>query len=32
MLARVSARHARTFAFLDAHWGQRWPLPASWTP
>ncbi len=26
MLARVSARHPRTFAFLDAHWGPRWPL------
>jgi SAM-dependent methyltransferase len=28
MLARAGARHARTFAFLDAHWGARWPLPA----
>jgi hypothetical protein len=26
MLARVSARHDRVFAFLDAHWADRWPL------
>lgn len=26
MLARVTARHARPLAFLDAHWGGRWPL------
>ena len=28
MLARVCAGHDRTFAFLDAHWGNRWPLLA----
>jgi hypothetical protein len=28
MLARVCAGHRRTFAFLDAHWGKDWPLPA----
>ena len=28
MLARVRSRHRRPFAFLDAHWGTRWPLPA----
>lgn len=28
MLARVCAEHERTFAFLDAHWGARWPLLA----
>jgi hypothetical protein len=28
MLARVCAQHDRTFAFLDAHWGPRWPLLA----
>jgi hypothetical protein len=28
MLAEVSARHARTFAFLDAHWAGQWPLVA----
>jgi hypothetical protein len=28
MLARVAARHARPLAFLDAHWGGRWPLAA----
>jgi hypothetical protein len=28
LLARVCARHQRTFAFLDAHWGQDWPLLA----
>jgi hypothetical protein len=28
MLAGVGARHDRTFAFLDAHWGQPWPLAA----
>ena len=28
MLARAGAQHARTFAFLDAHWGVCWPLPA----
>jgi hypothetical protein len=28
MLARVCAGHERTFAFLDAHWGKRWPLLA----
>jgi hypothetical protein len=27
MLARVGGQHARVLAFLDAHWGQRWPLP-----
>ena len=28
MLARVCTQHERTFAFLDAHWGQDWPLLA----
>jgi hypothetical protein len=28
MLARVCAGHRSTFAFLDAHWGRAWPLPA----
>jgi hypothetical protein len=28
MLARVSAGNRRVFAFLDAHWGERWPLVA----
>ena len=28
MLARVCSGHRRTFAFLDAHWGNDWPLPA----
>jgi hypothetical protein len=28
MLARVCAQFDRTFAFLDAHWGKRWPLLA----
>jgi hypothetical protein len=28
LLARVCAQHQRTFAFLDAHWGQDWPLLA----
>ena len=28
MLARVAARHTRPLAFLDAHWGDRWPLAA----
>jgi hypothetical protein len=28
MLARVTARHARPLAFLDAHWGADWPLIA----
>jgi hypothetical protein len=28
MLARVTARHARPLAFLDAHWGADWPLLA----
>ena len=27
MLARVNSGHERVLAFLDAHWGQRWPLP-----
>jgi hypothetical protein len=26
MLARVGAAHARPLAYLDAHWGDRWPL------
>lgn len=26
MLGRVCARHDRVFAFLDAHWAERWPL------
>lgn len=26
MLARVASRHARPLAFLDAHWGEDWPL------
>jgi hypothetical protein len=26
MLARVVARHTRPLAFLDAHWGENWPL------
>jgi len=26
MLARVASRHARPLAFLDAHWGDGWPL------
>jgi hypothetical protein len=25
-LARVASRHARPLAFLDAHWGEAWPL------
>jgi hypothetical protein len=28
LLARVCGRHERMFAFLDAHWGQDWPLLA----
>ncbi len=28
LLARVTTRHERTFAFLDAHWDQDWPLLA----
>jgi hypothetical protein len=28
MLARVSAEHDRTFAYLDAHWAEHWPLVA----
>jgi hypothetical protein len=28
MLARVQARHTRVLAYLDAHWGPAWPLPA----
>lgn len=28
MLTRVTARHARPLAFLDAHWGAHWPLIA----
>jgi hypothetical protein len=28
MLARVASRHARPLAFLDAHWGEDWPLIA----
>jgi hypothetical protein len=28
MLERVSARHHRLFAFLDAHWAKPWPLVA----
>jgi len=28
MLARVASRHARPLAFLDAHWGEHWPLIA----
>jgi hypothetical protein len=28
MLARVTPRHARPLAFLDAHWGADWPLAA----
>jgi hypothetical protein len=28
MLARVAAGHARPLAFLDAHWGEGWPLTA----
>jgi len=26
MLARVTSRHARPLAFMDAHWGEDWPL------
>jgi hypothetical protein len=26
MLARIASRHARPLAFLDAHWGEHWPL------
>jgi hypothetical protein len=26
MLGRVTARHSRPVAFLDAHWGEDWPL------
>jgi hypothetical protein len=26
MLARVASRHVRPLAFLDAHWGEDWPL------
>ena len=28
MLARVASRHVRPLAFLDAHWGEHWPLIA----
>jgi len=28
MLARVSAKHKRPLAYLDAHWGEHWPLLA----
>lgn len=28
MLARVASRHARPLAFLDAHWGEGWPVIA----
>ncbi|HEU5155372.1 MAG TPA: hypothetical protein VFU43_00100 [Streptosporangiaceae bacterium] len=26
LIARVSTRHKRPFFFLDAHWGEQWPL------
>ena len=28
MLARVSTKHKRPLAYLDAHWGEHWPLLA----
>lgn len=28
MLARVASHHVRPLAFLDAHWGEPWPLIA----